>query len=594
MAHRDQHSGRSGNWHGYPSSDGDGSTPSHPQLPQLPQGNTAPASRFSHPMAGGGQHQTGGVVAPDPSLWQYRTGGSYPTFGPQSHMSQTIPHPTSSDPTGSYPYGWQLPNTGGSYPTFGPQSHLSQTIPHPTSSDPTGSYPTFGPQSHMSQTIPHPTSSDPTGSYPYGWQLPNTGGSYPTFGPQSHMSQTIPHPTSSDPTTSQANHASGYHTPQHEDLAGTNHPIPQFNPRTTAAALSAYDYFRVPMAISPNFPTTLTLTPFDSSTSLAAPTQSSSTALGACSPNDQGHLLSSGANDAVGRVVKKRPIPRKLAHKQMKFIPAKIPSASTQSTPTLLLHIDSAVVAKVKDEATRLMILSLFQKSLYPATDNDITTLANTALDEAITKHPLNEKELVAWKLWPEGQSALARLKGTVKQVHKNCQGCAWGIVIGAYRLYLPILFNQAHEVAPLRTRGASGVLKDVNHLDALIKRDTSDGQGAVVRVPFGNSTVLTVVEYVLVNQGYRKYLSFDINDWGFRLENTIALSAAICDWILRVIEDSNGSGWPTDTDFHTPKSEECYMRMRRRIASLAGSDLVEFRNLMLLIRNYIVFTFGS
>ncbi|KAG2135964.1 hypothetical protein DEU56DRAFT_756379 [Suillus clintonianus] len=311
-----------GNWHGYPSSDGDGSTPSHPQLPQLPQGNTAPASRFSHPMAGGGQHQPGGVVAPDPSLWQYRTGGSYPTFGPQSHLSTVRAFPQA----------------------------LSNQFHHSTF--------------NLAQNAPR--------------------------GPA--LSPTIPHPTSSDPTTSQANHASGYHNPQHEDLAGVNHPIPQFNPRTAAAALSAYDYFRIPMAISQNFPTTLTLTPFDSSTSLAAPTQSSSTALGACSPNDQGHLLSFGAKDVIRRLVEKRPIKRKVAraHKQIKFITAKIPSASTQSTPnTSLLHIDSSLVDSVKEDATRLMILSLFQKSLYPATD-DITTLANTALDEAITKHTHN------------------------------------------------------------------------------------------------------------------------------------------------------------------------------------------------------------
>lgn len=78
-------------------------------------------------------------------------------------------------------------------------------------------------------------------------------------------------------------------------------------------------------------------------------------------------------------------------------------------------------------------------------------------------------EELEEWKLRHEGQSALARLKGTVKKFHKDSQGSARGLVVGIYSLFLPVLFRNTEEIIPSRKRDASELLSNNDYLDAFI-----------------------------------------------------------------------------------------------------------------------------
>jgi hypothetical protein len=81
--------------------------------------------------------------------------------------------------------------------------------------------------------------------------------------------------------------------------------------------------------------------------------------------------------------------------------------------------------------------------------------------------------QLMAWKLMREGQSALARLKGSVKKVHKDSQGCARGIIVGTYGLFLQILSMDANEIVPLCKQGTSALLLNDHYLDTIIQVST-------------------------------------------------------------------------------------------------------------------------
>jgi hypothetical protein len=91
-------------------------------------------------------------------------------------------------------------------------------------------------------------------------------------------------------------------------------------------------------------------------------------------------------------LVKKRPVHQKVKciHKEIEITNSYIPSTLTQSIQkTSPLQVESSLINDMKEDSTSVMILSLFNSSLYLDTD-DIDILANTALDNAITKHKNN------------------------------------------------------------------------------------------------------------------------------------------------------------------------------------------------------------
>lgn len=79
---------------------------------------------------------------------------------------------------------------------------------------------------------------------------------------------------------------------------------------------------------------------------------------------------------------------------------------------------------------------------------------------------------LAAWKLRTEGRGTLTRLKGTVKQIHKDCQGksCARGAVAGAFELCVQILFRNTEDIVPSRQLDASALLSSDDCLDTIIQ----------------------------------------------------------------------------------------------------------------------------
>jgi hypothetical protein len=79
-------------------------------------------------------------------------------------------------------------------------------------------------------------------------------------------------------------------------------------------------------------------------------------------------------------------------------------------------------------------------------------------------------EELTKWKLRQEGQNSLARLKGLVKKLHRDSQGCARGLVVGAYNLSLQVLFKNTNDIVPSRKSDASVLLSNYDYLDIIVQ----------------------------------------------------------------------------------------------------------------------------
>jgi hypothetical protein len=72
-----------------------------------------------------------------------------------------------------------------------------------------------------------------------------------------------------------------------------------------------------------------------------------------------------------------------------------------------------------------------------------------------------------------ERESALAQLKGSVKKVHKDSQGCAWGIVVGTYGLFLQVLSTDANGIVPSRKQSALNLVLNDHYCDTIIQVST-------------------------------------------------------------------------------------------------------------------------
>ncbi|KAG1897867.1 uncharacterized protein F5891DRAFT_1191493 [Suillus fuscotomentosus] len=379
-------------------------------------------------------------------------------------------------------------------------------------------------------------------------------------------------PTSFDRSTGQAGSAYDSRNPQHaigiQDQHGAfdigsvpNHDAIAYPDYHTSHSQDTHDGFvpqNIPQGLA-HFPTDLNPTRFEPSMSQD---QSSSSALGAYCLNDPDSLYS---EDYIATLGQKRPSYRKISHpyKGVPFVRSDTPppSALSQSTrKTSTLQVESAVIDRVKEDASRFLNLSLFQSSLYPSL-TEVDKFATAALNRAIGEHPKNVAELKAWKLRPEGQKFLSRLKGNVRKLHKDCsQGCARGLVTGTYDLSLQLLFANTNEIAPSRSRHALALLSNNDYLDIVVQRVMSDGQLKSFRVPMSMLLIL------------------DKPNWALGLRNTILLAATICKW---KIWECSKNGWFQITDFHTSENEASYTELKGRMSSLLGSELEEFYGLL-------------
>ncbi|KAG1758876.1 hypothetical protein EDD22DRAFT_849670 [Suillus occidentalis] len=423
----------------------------------------------------------------------------------------------------------------------------------------------------------------------------------PAFHPNSHY--LIP----SNPSTSQVTSAYGY--PDSQPAVGTSYDQPphlqypaggsysrptQSEPPSFTLSTSQQSVDEVLHDGSSNIAQTAlkvpTLLPtvLDPSTSQAAPTQSSWSALSARSSDDPEQPLSFESQGGTTRMTSSRQIHRKLERSKRILStcsPVYLSSASMSLVrSTSPLPIDNTLVKQVKLDASKLMNTYLIRETLYP-TKNRITALANAALKDAIANGIANctsdaniAMTFEAWKLRPEGQGTLIRLKGVVKQIHRDCQGtsCARGAMAGAHYLSVGILFKNTEDIIPSRKRRASTLLLTNEFLDTIIQRDNC----GTFRVPFGNSALFVITEHILVDQGYRQYTPLEsFSDSEPALRNIVALSATICE--LEILQCSL-TGWFKPIDLYA-HGRTVFAKMTKRMALLEGVDLQEFRGMLSL-----------
>ncbi|KAG2046633.1 hypothetical protein BDR06DRAFT_977341 [Suillus hirtellus] len=198
-----------------------------------------------------------------------------------------------------------------------------------------------------------------------------------------------------------------------------------------------------------------------------------------------------------------------------------------------------------------------------------VEELAKLALDDAIAVYDAGE--LTDWKSRREGKSTLSKLKGTLKRLHLNSRGYAQGLVSGGYGLSMDIS-KDATNIIQSRQDYVLFLLLNYDFLDAFVQWIVENGQLVWFHVSFANSTVICMVEYMLVCQQFRSHVAFDTPDWESQLRNIIALAATICHWGVRRYL---ANGWFGDEDLYMQESEDYHRDLKDRMTSLTDKVTV-------------------
>ncbi|KAG1854406.1 hypothetical protein C8R48DRAFT_776800 [Suillus tomentosus] len=335
----------------------------------------------------------------------------------------------------------------------------------------------------------------------------------------------------------------------------------------------------------------------------AAQTQSTLSGLGAHIPNDEGccptDLQTKSMSDRLGwtrnanqgvahasqpessfdRLGRTRNIIQRIARgSPYKAPPPSIPPQSSRS-----ILIPSSTLDDVKKGASIRMTTSLFQNSLFPSTEN-INEWAQSALECAAAAHDENKRELGQWIKRREGLNTLSQLKRTVKRLHSNSRDYAEGFVAGAFGLSFD-MSKAATDITPSRQAYATLLLSTNEFLDTFVQR-MQNGQLKWFRVPFAHPGIIGMVEYMLVNQQFRRHIEFDSPDWESRLINVIALAGMIARW---VVSRYSVNGWFKEAELYTLANEKYHTELKTRMFSLSGDEEILFRELLRTIRSVLL-----
>jgi hypothetical protein len=93
------------------------------------------------------------------------------------------------------------------------------------------------------------------------------------------------------------------------------------------------------------------------------------------------------------------------------------------------------------------------------------------------------------------------------------------------------------------------------------------------------------MVEYILGERGYRRYISLNGPDWALGISNTVLLAATNIDWKIR---QCSRIGRFQISDFNSPECEDRHTALKQRVLSLRGSDKEEYEGMLRRIRDAV------
>ncbi|KAG1880414.1 hypothetical protein C8R48DRAFT_767206 [Suillus tomentosus] len=201
------------------------------------------------------------------------------------------------------------------------------------------------------------------------------------------------------------------------------------------------------------------------------------------------------------------------------------------SIPTIAPSPSPQLVQQVKAEAEVFMVRLIFETTFFPV-DAVLNRMANDALSAAVARH--HNAELNLWKERIEGFEELQRLKSTLTTILKDFEMVARFSVLLAYDLSL-VISERGNALVARRIDTIRSLLLNDSFLDGVMDLRGSDGHFQPFVVPFAHSAIIRLVEIVLFELQYHRFILFDDSDkWKMCITNVLAAGGTLCRWLLK------------------------------------------------------------
>ncbi|KAG1863433.1 hypothetical protein C8R48DRAFT_773472 [Suillus tomentosus] len=260
-------------------------------------------------------------------------------------------------------------------------------------------------------------------------------------------------------------------------------------------------------------------------------------------------------------------------------IPLSTPPTIPVPRPTAVF-LSAEVLELVKSEAYVRMIRIIFDETFFPANEAILNTMAEKAFDEAIAQS--SNEDLKKWKMRPEGQHEIRRLKGILTRIRNEFKDLALTSVINAYLLDLAIDKRGSARVA-LRIERIHSLLANDSFLHGFMMLIGNDGQPRPFGIPFGSNAIINMLEIILSEKQYHRFVFYDGSErWKNRLMNLISFISTTFKWAL----GRYSTGRLLAAEFVTAENAAFYQAVSRQMYQLSPLGMIYLDGLLIDLRD--------
>ncbi|KAG1830612.1 hypothetical protein EV424DRAFT_1343511 [Suillus variegatus] len=184
------------------------------------------------------------------------------------------------------------------------------------------------------------------------------------------------------------------------------------------------------------------------------------------------------------------------------------------------------LIDQVKEKAHTNMVKFTFENTFFPA-DELLTLLANNALDTAVAQY--SNAKLNKWRKHVDAKGEVSKLKSVPTSILDAFRACRRLVIFVAYELALPVTAQRGQPTQSARIDMVESLLSNNSFLDGFLELRAEDGSIQQFLVPLANRTITNILEIMLSEQHYGRYIFDGTDKWRLRLSNTFFLRGTTC-----------------------------------------------------------------
>ncbi|KAG1844021.1 hypothetical protein C8R48DRAFT_780479 [Suillus tomentosus] len=232
------------------------------------------------------------------------------------------------------------------------------------------------------------------------------------------------------------------------------------------------------------------------------------------------------------------------------------------------------LIDQVKEKAHTNMVKFTFENTFFPA-DELLTLLANNALDTAVAQ--FSNAELNKWRKRVDAKGEVSKLKSVPTSILDAFRACGRLVVFIAYELALPVTAQRGQPTQSARIDTVESLLSNNSFLDGFLELRAEDGSIQQFLVPLANRAITNILEIMLSEQHYGRYIFDGTDKWRLRLSNAFFLGGTTCRWGLKRYE----TGVFVEDRLDTPDNAQYFEYLADHVSRFDPTERSMFEGLL-------------